>query len=47
MFLREELKIKNTSINISLENIFSNNRDFSCYKKLEDNYKNNIEKNPI
>ena len=35
---------KNSIINILLENIFSNNKDFSSYKKLEDNYKNNVEK---
>ena len=35
-FLREDLKNKNTIINILLENIFSNNKDFSSYKKLED-----------
>ena len=44
-FLREELKNKNTIINILLENIFSNNKDFSSYQKLEDNYKNNVQKN--
>ena len=38
-FLREELK------NILLENIFCNNKDISSYKKLEDNYQNNFEKN--
>ena len=43
-FLREELKNKNIIANILLENIFSNNKDFSSYKKLEDNYKNNVEK---
>ena len=43
--MREELKNKNTIINILLENIFSNNKDFDSYKKLEDNYKNNVEKN--
>ena len=35
-FSREDLKNKNTIINILLENIFSNNKDFSSYKKLED-----------
>ena len=44
-FLREELKNKNTIINILLENIFSSNKDFFSYEKLEDNYKNNVEKN--
>ena len=44
-FLREELKNNNTIINILLENTFSKNKDFSSYKKLEDNYKNNVEKN--
>ena len=44
-FLREELKNKNTIINILLENIFSSNKDFFSYEKLEDNYKNNFEKN--
>ena len=39
------LENKNTIINILLENIFSNNKDFSSCKKLEDNHKNNIEKN--
>ena len=39
------MKNKNTIINILLENIFSRNKDFSSYKKLEDNYKNNLEKN--
>ena len=43
-FLREDLKNKNTIINILLENIFSNNKNFSSYKKLEDNYKNNVKK---
>ena len=37
-------KNKNSIINILLENIFSNNKDFYSYKKLEDNYKNNVEK---
>ena len=44
-FLREELKNKNTIINILLENIFSNNKSFSSYEKLEDNYKNNVQRN--
>ena len=43
--MKEELKNKNTIINILLENIFSNNKNFSSYKKLEDNCKNNVEKN--
>ena len=43
-FSREDLKNKNTIINILLENIFSNNKNFSSYKKLEDNYKNNVKK---
>ena len=30
-FLQEELKIKNTIINILLQNIFSNNKSFSSY----------------
>ena len=42
-FLREELKNKNAIINILLENTVSNNKDFSSYKKLEDNYKNQFE----
>ena len=42
--LREELKNKNTIINILLENIFSNDEVFPSYKKLEDNYKNNVKK---
>ena len=44
-FLREELKNKNTIINILLENVFSNNKSFPSYEKLEDNYKNNVQKN--
>ena len=44
-FLREELKNKNTIISILLENIFSSNKDFFSHEKLEDNYKNNVEKN--
>ena len=28
-----------------LENIFSNNKRFSSYEKLEDNYKNNVQRN--
>ena len=44
MFLREELKNKNT-INNFLENIFSDIKHFSSYKKLGDNYKINVEKN--
>ena len=44
-FLRKELKNKNTIINILLENMFSNDKDSDSYKKLEDNYKNNVEKN--
>ena len=43
--MREELKNKNTIINILLENIFSNNKSFSSYEKLEDNYKNNVQGN--
>ena len=43
--LREELKNKNTIINILLENIFSNNKGFSSYGKLGDNYKNNVQWN--
>ena len=43
--MREELKNKNTIINILLENIFSNNKSFSSYEKLEDNYKNNVQRN--
>ena len=46
-FLREDLKNKNTIINILLENIFSNNKNFSSYKKLEDTYKNNVKKNVL
>ena len=45
--LREELKNKNTIINILLENIFSNDEVFPSYKKLEDNYKNNVKKKTI
>ena len=44
-FLREKLKNKNTIINSLLENIFSNNKSFSSYEKLEDNYKNNVQRN--
>ena len=44
-FLREELKNKNTIINILLENVFANYKDFPSYEKLEDNYKNNVQKN--
>ena len=44
-FLRKELKNKNTIINILLENIFSNNKSFSSYEKLKDNYKNNVQRN--
>ena len=47
MFLREELKNRNTIIYILSENIFASNRDFPSYKTLEDNYKNNDEKNQI
>ena len=43
--MREELKSKNTIINILLENIFSNKKSFSSYEKLEDNYKNNVQGN--
>ena len=43
-FLQEELKNKNTIINILLENIFSN-KSFSFYEKLEDNHKNNVKGN--
>ena len=43
-FLREELKIKKTTINILSENFFYNNKNFGSYKKLEDNYKNNAQK---
>ena len=28
-----------------MENSFSNNKDFDSYEKLENNYKNNVEKN--
>ena len=44
-FLRKVLKNKNTIINILLENIFSNNKSFSSYEKLKDNYKNNVQRN--
>ena len=44
-FLTEELKNKNTIINTLLENVFSNKKDFSSYEELENNYKNNVEKN--
>ena len=43
--MREELKSKNKIINILLENIFSNNKSFSSYEKLKDNYKNNVQRN--
>ena len=43
--MREELKSKNTIINILLENIFSNKKSFSSYEKLKDNYKNNVQGN--
>ena len=43
--MREELKNENAIINILLENIFSNNKSFSSYEKLEDNYKNNVQGN--
>ena len=43
-FLKDELKNKNPIINILLENIFSNNKDFSSYKKLEDNCKITLKK---
>ena len=46
-FLREKLKHKNTIINILLENIFSNNKSFSSYEKLEGNHKNNVQKKSI
>ena len=39
------VKNKNTIINILLESIFSNNKNFAFYKKLEDNYKKNLQKN--
>ena len=42
--MREELKNKNTILNIVLENIFSHNKDFSSFKKLEYNFKNKFEK---
>ena len=35
----------NTIINILLENIFSNNKSFSSYEKLVDNYENNVQGN--
>ena len=41
-FLRKELKNKNTIINILLENISYNNKDFFSCKELEDNYENNV-----
>ena len=41
-FLRKELKNKNTIINILLENICYNNKDFFSCKELEDNYENNV-----
>ena len=43
--MREALKNKNTIINILLENVFSNNKSFPSYEKVEDNYKNNVQKN--
>ena len=43
--MRKELKNKNTIVNIFLANIFCNNKDFSSYKKLEESYKNNVDKN--
>ena len=45
--MREALKNKNTIINILLENAFSNNKSFPSYEKLEDNYKNNVQKNQL
>ena len=41
----EELKNKNTIIDILLENIFLYNKSFSSYEKLEDNYKHNVQRN--
>ena len=43
--LREELKNKNTIINILLDIVFSNIKSFSSYEELEDNYKNNVQRN--
>ena len=43
-FLREVLTNKVTA-NILLENIFSNNKNFSSYENLEDNYKKNVQRN--
>ena len=43
-FLWEVLTNKVT-VNILLENIFSNNKNFSFYEKLEDNYKKNVQGN--
>ena len=42
-FLREKLKNKNT-INVLLENVFSNNECFPSYDRVEDNYKINVKK---
>lgn len=44
-FFEGGVKNKSTIINILLGNIFSNNKNFCSYKNLEDDYKNNIEKN--
>ena len=41
----EELKNKNTVIDTLLEAIFPNNKSFSSYEKLEDNYKHNVQRN--
>ena len=30
-----------------LENVFSNNKSFPSYEKLEDNYENNVQKNQL
>ena len=44
-FLREELKNKNTIIDIVLKNILPNNKHVSSYEKLENNYKKTLKKN--
>ena len=41
-FLRDELNNKNTTIDILLAHIFSNNKHFSSYKKFEDDSKINV-----
>ena len=40
-FSREVFSVK--KVFVLLENIFSKSKDFPSFKKLEDNYKNNVE----